>query len=85
MAQGYNRYNLMLKVKEVNEIYLINHKKGETADYIFHNLIQPRFYISRTTFYRYLATPYKKELTELEQKFQEEEQRKREKRHNERN
>jgi hypothetical protein len=85
MAQGYNRYNLLQKVREVNEIYLVYHKKGETADYIFRNLIQPRFYISRQTFYRYLAIPYKKELAELELKFKEKEQAKKQNKHEQRN
>jgi len=80
MAKGYNNYNLLLRVKEICEIYNVYHKKGETTDYIFRNLIQPRFYISRATFYRYLATPYKNEIAELEAKFKQEEQEKRNKR-----
>lgn len=65
MAQGYNRYNLLQRIKDVNETYL-KYEKNETADFIYRNYIYPRHYISCRTFYRYLATPYKKEIEEIE-------------------
>lgn len=65
MAKGYNRYNLLQRIKAVNETYL-KYEKNETADFIYHNYIYPAHYISRATFYRFLATPYKKEIEEIE-------------------
>lgn len=73
MAKGYNRYNLLQKIKDVCEIYC-RYEKNETADYIFRNYIYPKHFISRSTFYRFLATPYKKEIEEIEQKRAREEQ-----------
>jgi len=80
MAKGYNRYNLLQRVKDVCETYN-KYKSNETADYIWRNRIYPKHYISRATFYNFLATPYKKELAEIEQKRAEDEAlRKRQKR-----
>jgi hypothetical protein len=67
MAKGYNRYNLLLKIKDVCETYREN-ERNETADYIWRNRIYPKHFISRSTFYDYLSTPYEKELKEIEQK-----------------
>ncbi|MDR2002130.1 MAG: hypothetical protein LBQ74_03795 [Prevotella sp.] len=65
MAKGYNRYNLLQKIKDVCEIYR-QYEKNETADFIFRNYIYPKHFISRSTFYRFLATPYKKQIEEIE-------------------
>lgn len=59
---GYNRYNFLLKVKAVNEIYLEYSKKGVSSGYIYKTYIQHQFFISRATFYAYLQIPYKKEI-----------------------
>lgn len=47
MAQGYNKYNYLQRVKAVCEIYMEHRNKGVTVDYIFRNYIAPRFFISR--------------------------------------
>ncbi|MFC4673597.1 hypothetical protein [Dysgonomonas termitidis] len=49
----------------MNEIYL-RYEKNWPVDYIYRNYIYPRHFISRSTFYDYLGTPYKKELAEIE-------------------
>ncbi len=80
MAKGYNRYNLLQKIKDVCEIYR-QYEKNETADYIFRNYIYPKHFISRSTFYRFLATPYKKELEDIQiKRTKEEAEKKRQKR-----
>lgn len=66
---AYNRYNLLLKVKEVNEIYVEYSSKGVFAEYIFNTYIKDAYKISRSTFWNYLSIPYEKELKiELENK-----------------
>jgi hypothetical protein len=65
---GYNRRNFLLRVKDVNEVYLDHHSRGIPAEYIFRNHVHERFRISRTTFFEYLAIPYKRELELLDRK-----------------
>lgn len=65
MAKGYNRYNLLKKAKAVNEVYL-EHCENKTLMDIYREHIKEQFFISRATFYNYLAIPYKKELAEFE-------------------
>ncbi len=59
MAGKRLNINYLNRVKEVNEIYLFYHLKGAYNEYIYKNYIQDKFYISRSTFYNYLAVPYK--------------------------
>jgi hypothetical protein len=65
---GYNRRNFLLRVKDVNEVYLEYHNHGVPAEYIFRNYINERFRIGRTTFFEYLTIPYKRELELLDRK-----------------
>lgn len=59
------RKNYLLRVKEVNEIYMKHYKRGIFVEHIYRDYIRNQFYISRSTFYSYLSVPYKKELEEL--------------------
>jgi hypothetical protein len=59
---AYSRKNHLKKVLKVQEIYLEYTRKGCTNEYIFETLIRPHFFISRSTFYEYLAIPAAKEL-----------------------
>ena len=65
---AYNRRNLLLRVKEVNEIYVREHSRGVTNEDIYRNYIRDRFHISRTAFYQYLTIPYARQLRELEER-----------------
>jgi hypothetical protein len=57
------KINFFKKVKAINEIYLENSKRGLTAENIYRLYIRDRFFISRSSFYRYLTIPYKKEIS----------------------
>lgn len=72
MAKGYNRRNFLLRVKDIQDIYLHHHERGCTDKFIYQNHIYPTYKIGRTTFYNYLATPAVKELKELEEKMRRE-------------
>lgn len=63
---AYNRYNFLLRVKEVNDIYFQYNAQGVSAEYIYNTYIYPTYKISRTTFFAYLKTPYYKELEKEE-------------------
>ena len=59
-----NRRNFLLRVREVNEVYLLYSKRGVFTEKIYRLYVRDRFYISRATFFRYLTIPYKKELAD---------------------
>ena len=63
---GYNKRNLLIKIIEVQTIYVEHSKRGATGKWIFNELIYPKYKISRSTFYNYLGTNAKKELKELD-------------------
>ena len=67
MAKGYNRRNFLLRVRDIQDIYMQHHTRGCTDKFIYQNHIYPTYKIGRTTFYNYLATPAVKELKELEE------------------
>jgi len=68
---GYNRKNYLLRVEQVNKVFLQHSKRGLFTDHIYRDYIRDQFFISRSTFYNYLGIPYKKELEELNTVFDE--------------
>lgn len=69
---GYNKRNLLIKILDVQTIYMEHSKRGATGKWIFNELIYPKFRISRATFYNYLATNARKELRELDENYEKE-------------
>ena len=65
---AYNRRNFLLRVKEVNEIYKRESKKGLFTEYIYTHFVQEQYHISRATFYNFLTIPYERELKKAEEK-----------------
>lgn len=63
---GYNKINYLKKIIEIQTITMEYKNKGTFQEWIYINVIAPRFYISRATFYNYLAINAKKELKKLE-------------------
>lgn len=64
----YTRKYFLQRVKEVNEIYIEQSKRGLFNEHIYRHFIRNRFHISRTTFYQYLTIPYASELKKIEQR-----------------
>ena len=62
---AFSRKNMLLRVKEVNELYVEKSKIGLSTEFIYRTFIAPRFYISRSTLYEYLAIPYERQLKEI--------------------
>jgi hypothetical protein len=56
--------NFLLRVRQVNDIYLEHSRRGVFTENIYRLYIRDRFFISRSTFYFYLSVPYKKLLNE---------------------
>ena len=65
---AFSRKNMLLRVKEVNELYVEKARIGLSTEYIYRTFIEPRFHISRTTLYEYLAIPYDRQLREIAQR-----------------
>lgn len=63
--------NMLLRVQAVQELYKEHQANGATNEWIFNNVVYPRFFISRTTFYKYLSIPATRELKRLENELQE--------------
>jgi hypothetical protein len=62
---AYNRKNLLSRIIEIQDITLAHTNKGVTQEWVYKNIIYPRFYIARVTYYKYMGINAKKELPEL--------------------
>ena len=62
---AFSRKNLLFRVKKINEVYLEKAKIGLSTEFIYRNFIKPRYHISRSTLYDYLAIPYDRQLAEI--------------------
>jgi hypothetical protein len=63
---SYNKKNLLKRIIEIQDITLEHTNRGVTQEWVFRNIIAPRFYISKSTYYNYLGFPAKRELKMLE-------------------
>ena len=59
---------MLLRVKEVNELYVEKSRIGLSTEYIYRTFIEPRFHISRSTLYEYLTIPYERQLKDIHQR-----------------
>lgn len=63
--------NYYRRVLEVQECFLEHQKPGMKVKFIYEEYIYPRFFISSTTFYKYLRTPAARELKKIEAELKE--------------
>ena len=61
---AYNRSNRLLRIRDVNQAYLEHKTDGNTTMYVYRTVIYPRFRISLSTLYNYLAVPVERMLRE---------------------
>lgn len=66
-VMSYSRINLLRKILIIQQIYTTHNKQGVSNEFIFTHYIEPNYFISKASFYRYLAVNAKKELKKLEQ------------------
>lgn len=64
---GYNKVNLLKRILEIQEIVLKYKKKGIFQKWVYENIIKDYYFISYSTFNRYLTINAKRELKELGQ------------------
>lgn len=61
----YHNRNFYLKVEAMQQEYLSHSNSGRTEIYIYRKYIYPKFFISRATFYNWLAINPRRELDKL--------------------
>lgn len=64
---AYNRGNILKRMVEIQDITLEHTRRGVTQEWVYRNVIYPRFVISRATYYAYLSHPAKMELKRMEE------------------
>jgi len=62
----YNRKNILRRILWVQEVTLEHTRKGVTQQWIYDNIIYPRFSVSIRTYYNYLGTNAKAEMRKLQ-------------------
>ena len=65
---AYNRRNILKRIVEIQNLTLEHTSRGVTQVWVFDHIIQPRFFISVSTYYNYLNINAKKLLNEAEKK-----------------
>lgn len=64
---AYNRLNILKRILEIQGIVLSYKNRGISQEWIYNNDIYPKYLISRTTFYSYLACNARAEIKKLKQ------------------
>lgn len=63
---GYSKKNMLEKAKAIQQLYKEHvWGNGATAEWTYKNIIYPRFFISRATFYKYLGINVASEMEVL--------------------
>ncbi len=63
---AYSRQNLLEKILEIQQITLEYTRKGVSQQWVYENVVRPRFYISMRTYNSYLSTNAKAQLRKSE-------------------
>lgn len=63
---AYNKRNKLNLIADIQNIVLEHTKRGVSQEWVYRNVVYPRYRISRTTFYNYLACPAKAMLKKVE-------------------
>lgn len=61
----YKEKNRLERIRDIQNLYLQYAEYGSTVNWIYQNIIYPRYRISRSTFYNYLAENAKLKLKKL--------------------
>jgi hypothetical protein len=73
---AYNRENLLFRIIEIQDLTMSYTRNGTTQEWVYFNVIRGRYYISKSTYYNYLAYPAKLELRLLQENMPEKEREK---------
>ena len=64
---AYNKKNKFKRIIEIQNLVLEYQAQGVTKEFIYHNYIYPKYFISRDCFYDYLGINAKRDLKKLEE------------------
>ncbi|MDR1155281.1 MAG: hypothetical protein LBL04_11290 [Bacteroidales bacterium] len=67
---AYNRENILTRVVDIQNITWEHTGRGVTQEWVYNNVVFPKYVISKATYYAYLAMPAKRELQLLREKKQ---------------
>lgn len=59
---AYNNRNILLRIIEIQNLVLLRKKQGITQLHVYKTEVYPTYFISYSTFNRYLSYPAKYEL-----------------------
>lgn len=62
---AYNKKNIYERIIKIQNITLEHKEKGATQKWIYENVIRPQFFISRSTYYKYLGSEAKRLLKQI--------------------
>jgi hypothetical protein len=62
---AYNRKNILTRIVDIQTVTLEHTRRGVSQEFVYNDIIYPRYRISKRTYYRYLKENAKKELKEL--------------------
>ena len=65
---AYNKWNLLLKIIEIQDIVLREKKRGVSQKYIYDTFIKKQYLISYSTFNAYMTRNAKRELADYNSK-----------------
>jgi len=63
---AYNRRNILKRIVEIQNLTLEHTSRGVTQVWVYEHVIQPRFFISVSTYYNYLNINAKRILNDSE-------------------
>ncbi len=63
---AYTQRNRLQRIIDIQSITLSHTNRGVSQEWVFFNLIEPTYRISKRTFYNYLSAPAKRELGKLD-------------------
>lgn len=64
-GRRYHRKNFLLRVAAMQREYMLHRNTGRSEMYVYRTWIYPKFWISRSTFYNWLAINPTRELEKL--------------------
>jgi len=62
---AYNKKNKLQLIISVQQITLEHTHRGATQEWVYREIIYPRYLISKRTYYKYLASRAKREIKAL--------------------
>lgn len=66
VPMAYNNNNRFLRIKEIQDVFLLHKTDGNTTRYVYKNYIFPKYKISISAFYNYMGINVRKELKQLD-------------------